>query len=72
MTTWSSTRQRPFDLWLILQLWPHTPQAFLEASPQAGQVLLESDTTTLDHNTGELRALHFSNSAWVLLRPPEL
>ena len=51
--TSSSTRQRPFDLWLILRAWPHTPQVSLETSSQAGHVLLESDTAKkTDHNTG--------------------
>ncbi|KAK2556320.1 Latent-transforming growth factor beta-binding protein 1 [Acropora cervicornis] len=37
-STYSGTRQRPFDLWLILRAWPHTPPAFLETSSQAGHV----------------------------------
>lgn len=42
----------PFDLWLFLRAWPHTPQAFSETSRHGGHVLLESDTTRSDHSTG--------------------
>ena len=52
LSTWPSTRQRPLELWLILRAWPHASKAFLETSTQAVQILLESDTTRPDHNTG--------------------
>ena len=50
-STCSGTRQRPFDLWLILRVWPHTPKAFLETSSQAGHVFAGNGTTRSDHNT---------------------
>ena len=61
----SGTQQRPFELWLILWAWPHTPQA--ETSSQAGHVFAKQwhNKVRLQHR--ELRALLFSNSAWVLL-----
>ena len=38
-----------FDLWLFLRTWPHTTQAFLETSRQAGHIFArEMDS----HNTG--------------------
>ena len=64
-STLSSTRQRPFDLWLILRAWPHTPQPFLEGSSQAGHVLLESDRTM----STPCPTVLFSNSVSVLLCP---
>ena len=33
-------------MWLFLRMWPHTPQAFLETSRQAGHILLERRTAT--------------------------
>ena len=65
--TYSGTRQRPFDLWLILRAWPHTPPAFLETSSQAGHVFARKRHNKVRHR--ELRALLFLNTAWVLLRP---
>ena len=51
-------RQRPFDLWLILRAWPHTPQAFVETSRQADHVPESETITRSDHNTGN--SMHFS------------
>ena len=68
-STCSSTRQRPFDLWLILRAWPHAPQAFLETSCQAGHVFARERHNKVRPQHRELRALLFSNSAWVLSRP---
>ena len=49
-STCYGTRQRPFDLWLILRAWSHTPEALLETSSQAGHVLAataqQGQTTT--------------------------
>ena len=66
--TCSDTRQRPFGLWLTLQAWTHTPQAFLETS-QAGHILPRHNRIRPQH--WELRALLFSNSAWVLYLPQD-
>ena len=48
-STCPSTRQSPFDVWLFLLRWPHTPQAFLETSPlgwhtSAGENALTEDS----------------------------
>ena len=61
-STWSSTRQRWFELWLFLRACRHTPQAFWETLLQAGYVLLESDSTRSDHKTRNSVSLLFSNS----------
>ena len=68
-STCSIIRQRPFDLWLILRAWPHTPQAFLEISSQGGHVFARERHNKVSPQLMELRARLFSNSAWVFLRP---
>ena len=50
-----------FALWLFLHTWPHTPQAFLETSYQAGHLLLERKTRP-QHR--ELHALLYRNNVW--------
>ena len=62
-STCSIIRQRPFDLWLILRAWPHTPQTFLEISSQARHVFARGRHNKVRPQLRELRALLFSNSA---------
>ena len=52
--TCSGTQQRPFDLWLILRAWPHTPLAFWKHQAKPATFLPDTGTTRSDHNTGTL------------------
>ena len=62
----------PLTCGWFLRAWRHTPQAFLEISGQAGHVFARWRHNKVRPQHRELRALLFSNSAWVLLLPAGL